>query len=125
MDSTTLLLLFAVVAAFANLVGLIAFWMKLGARLAVGENAHASAKEAHERIDEIEREFSRYREQAAKEFLTSRTLVDAENRMTKAVEDLRADMREQTGAMRSDLQGLNARFDKFLQSELERAQGRD
>lgn len=115
----------ALLLGAGNIIALITFWMKLGERLKAGEDARMTASTAIAQIKLLEERFADYREKAAKEFLTDRALIDAENRMTRSVEDLRTDMREHIGTLRDEMQGMNARFDKFMQAELERARSRD
>jgi hypothetical protein len=114
----------ALVLASGNIIGIIAFWMKMGGRLQTGENAMSQATLAQAQVKLLEEKFNDYREQAAKEFLTDRRLIEAENRMTKSVDGMRNDVREQMGSVRDEVKGLNARLDKFMQSELERARSK-
>lgn len=107
----------------SSIIAIITFWMKLGARLATGEAAHLLAQTAFAKAELLRDEFARYREEAAEKFLTSRELIDSENRMTKALEDLRKDMREQMSGVRNDVAGMNVRFDRFMQAEVERVRG--
>lgn len=99
----------ALIGAAGNIIAIIAFWMKMEGRLKTGEAAHNQALFATASVKLLEEKFNDYREQAAKDFLTDRRLIEAENRMTKSVDDLRR-----------EVQGMNVRFDRFMQAELER-----
>jgi hypothetical protein len=95
----------SLVLSGGSIVGIIAFWMKLGSQLTAGVHAGTIASAAVGKIELLAREFNDYRVEAAKEFVTSKDLAHAENRMSTAVE-----------AMRSEMRGMNDRLDRLLES---------
>lgn len=97
----------ALVASGASIVAIITFWMKLGGRLASGESAMALANILVGKIELIRADFNDYKVEAAKDFVTSKELAHAENRMSDSVDSMRGEVRE-----------MNLRLDRLIEGIL-------
>lgn len=104
----------------ATLLGLISFWLKFTRDIAKAdaraEAAHAIATAANTlaaaaiaKIELHSNDLNAYKVEAAEKYLVSDDIIQAENRTTRAVEDLRGDVR-----------GMNARLDRMLEKIVEK-----
>ena len=120
----------AVVGAIAGAVvaslAVLGFWMNLSDRISKAHSAAEAAlqvaaeseeavKECHERVTTLSANFSLYREQAIREFVSHNTITEVEKRLVES--QAKTEQR-----LVDALDGLNKRLDRLIEAGLQRHQ---